>query len=714
MRITRLHLRELQRHADLEIRPAPGFTVVRGANEAGKSSVRRAIELALYGRTTEQDAQLRRWQADGRAPTSVDLDVEADGDEEIPFRIARKLAPAPQLELQVPDGRLDGDAAQRRIGELTRLPTLGFFRSVAVLDHADVATLARDDAPFRERLGASVSAGDRAFARNLRELDGLVAAIDGAGLPAPGPLAAADAEVARLERDVAAGQESLQRLLADQEALWNAQTELAETEAQLESDRELLATAEEAVRLLAEQEEADSRHERFQRAVVVREEIADKESTHPSTVPVAVLREGAARLRQLERTIAELTAELGDEVTVQGEIMRPAPRWRPLAIGAIVLAVIGIAIALLTPMPLPVLGIVVALAGVGSAWLAMRRRRLAFDVNYQKHLREEQVSRRLRGRSAIEEQLRQNQKAREAQLAGLGVRDSAAAEDLLNQEEAHVARIEQLRAEFTTLLGDPPEREDVAVLRDRAAADGELRRQLLGQMGEIGKHPAGHRARYDAAVAAGEIALARAQERVSAARDSVESTTADPDVVSALVEALEEARLRRDRLARRRRILAGTLDALRSAEAATMREAARFVERRMQRDVERITGGRYRRVQVDDADLSIRLWSPERGDWVDARALSASTLALVHIAARLALARQVTGFVRPFLVLDDPFLGFDRDRATRAAALLRELAAEHQVLYLTEDDRYDALADLVVELPEPAEVDAGRAAAGAV
>ena len=714
MRITRLHLRELQRHADLEIRPAPGLTIVRGTNEAGKSSIRRAIEIALYGRTTEPDAQLRRWQADGRAPTSVELDVEADGDEETPFRIARSLSPAAQIDLQVPDGRLDGDAAQRRIGELTGLPTLAFFRSVAVLDHADIATLARDDAPFRERLGASVSAGDRAFARNLRELEGLVAAIDGAGLPTPGPLAAADSEVTRLEREVAAGQESLQKLLADQEALWGAQTELAETEAQLESDRELLATAEEAVRLLAEQEEAEARHERFQRASVVREEIADKEATHPSTLPVAILREGTVRLRELDRTIAELTAELGDEVMVQGEIMRPAPRWRPLAIAAIALAIVGIIVALVTPMPVPVIGIVLALAGAASAWYAIRRHRLAFDVNYQKHLRAEQVSRRLRGRSAIEEQLRQNQKAREAQLAGLGVRDSAAAEDLLNQEEAHVARIEQLRAEFAWLLGDPPEREDVAVLRDRAAADAELRRQLLGQMGEIGKHPAGHRARYDAAVASGEIALARSQERVAAAREAVEATPADPDGVSSLVEALEEARLRRDRLARRRRILSGTLEALRTAESATMREAARFVERRMQRDVERITGGRYRRVQVDGADLSIRLWSPERGDWVDARALSGSTLALVYVAARLALARQVTGFLRPFLVLDDPFLGFDRQRATRALAVLRELAAEHQVLYLTDDDRYDALADLIVELPGPAEVDAGRVAAGAV
>ncbi len=540
MRVIRLHLHDIQRHADLELRPAPGLTVVRGPNESGKAAVRRAIELALYGRTGDPEAQVRRWQAPERQPASVELDVEADGDEETSFRVTRTFAQGGgQVELRTPDGQLEGDAAERRLAELTGLPTLAFFRSSAVLDHADLAGLARDDDAVRERLAATVSAGDRTFARNLRDLAAQLAAIDGTGLPAPGPLAAAEAEVSRLEGELARGEEELRQLRAGQEALWAAQSELAEVEAQLESDRELLATSEEAVQLLSEQEEAEARHERFQRAVVVREEIEKRETTHPSTLPLTVLRDGTKRLRELEKTIADLTAELGDEVTVSGEIMRPAPRWRPLAIAAIVLAVVGVGVALLTTQH--IVGGLVAVVAVISAVLAIQRRRLAFDVNYQKHLRGEQVNRRLRGRSVIEEQLRQNQKAREAQLAGLGVKDLAACEGLLAEEEAHVAHLEELRAELATLLGDPPVTEDVAVLRDRAAAEAELRRHLLSQMGEIGKHPAGHRARYDAAVAAGELTQARARETVAGALGLVQGSPADADAVGALAEQLAEA-----------------------------------------------------------------------------------------------------------------------------------------------------------------------------
>ena len=119
-------------------------------------------------------------------------------------------------------------------------------------------------------------------------------------------------------------------------------------------------------------------------------------------------------------------------------------------------------------------------------------------------------------------------------------------------------------------------------------------------------------------------------------------------------------------------------------------------------DVERITGGRYRRVRVDDATLGIEVFAPERGDWVDVTALSQGTLDLIYLAARLGLVRLVTGDRRPPLVFDDPFVTLDDERAARAVDLLRSLAADFQVLYLTTSDRYDAAADAVRVLDLPA------------
>ena len=118
-------------------------------------------------------------------------------------------------------------------------------------------------------------------------------------------------------------------------------------------------------------------------------------------------------------------------------------------------------------------------------------------------------------------------------------------------------------------------------------------------------------------------------------------------------------------------------------------------------DLERVTAGRYRRVRVDDQDLGLRVYAPERGDWVDVSTLSQGTLDTVYLAARIGLVRLVTGDRRPPLVMDDPFVTLDDERAARALELLHDVSADFQVIYLTTSDRYDATADKVVAL-EPA------------
>ena len=65
----------------------------------------------------------------------------------------------------------------------------------------------------------------------------------------------------------------------------------------------------------------------------------------------------------------------------------------------------------------------------------------------------------------------------------------------------------------------------------------------------------------------------------------------------------------------------------------------------------------------------------------------------------------MTGDRRPPLILDDPFVTLDDERATRALELLRAIASDFQVIYLTTSDRYDEVADAVVELPGPTMVD---------
>ena len=123
----------------------------------------------------------------------------------------------------------------------------------------------------------------------------------------------------------------------------------------------------------------------------------------------------------------------------------------------------------------------------------------------------------------------------------------------------------------------------------------------------------------------------------------------------------------------------------------------------MVRDLATVTDGRYRRVRVDDKTLDIEVLAPEKDDWVPVRSLSQGTLDLVYLVARLGLVRLVTGDRRPPLVFDDPFVTLDDARAARALGLLKSVATDFQVIYLTTSARYDEAADAVVAPRRPDE-----------
>ncbi len=258
------------------------------------------------------------------------------------------------------------------------------------------------------------------------------------------------------------------------------------------------------------------------------------------------------------------------------------------------------------------------------------------------------------------------------------------------------------------LVGDEP-RESLDLKRDTAALEIEQRTLALDALGPIGKEP-NARERLEVEVADAETTLGRARDEEASARARVEQSPADAEEVAGLAERHAAWSAQLAVLRRRERTWSRTLAELDAAEQSTVERATRFLERRMAGDVARITDGRYRRVRISDEDLSIAVFAPERGDWVGVTSLSRGTLDAVYLAARIALVRFATGGRRPPLLLDDPFVTLDADRAARALAVVRDLATDTQVVYLTTSDRYDTLADAVVVLDGPTASDSGDAA----
>ena len=205
------------------------------------------------------------------------------------------------------------------------------------------------------------------------------------------------------------------------------------------------------------------------------------------------MRQLLERLRVLDREIAELRGHLdGGPSSVSYEVANPEPRWRRFAIAAAVLAVAGLAGAIVGfvvgQLPALVGGLAAAVLGLGLAVNARRMRRAAFDFRLHKQLRDDEINRRLRGRSKLEDDLQMRIADREARLAELGMTDLAAAEDLLAREDAHVAAIGQARARQEGLVGKAPP-ETLPTLRNAAALEVEQKTSALEALGPIAKEP---------------------------------------------------------------------------------------------------------------------------------------------------------------------------------------------------------------------------------
>jgi DNA repair exonuclease SbcCD ATPase subunit len=714
VRITRVRVRDFRVHRDLDLELAPGLTVIRGPNEAGKSTLQRALEVGLFRRVTSGGSEidsLRSWGAgkDGRPVVQLDFvqeDLEGTrvGSVLKDFRGARGTV---ALDL---DGETTTDPARadEMLAELTGIPSEKFFRSTASVRHHEVDDLARDEGALRDRLQASISGADRGTSAVKRRLDRALRELHARGEKNPGRLRIAEAAVLRADAVVGDGEARLAGLERDRDALVLAHDHRAQVDVSLAERRSLLEKARQAERLTAEREVARERFERYQQAVVISDEIVSLEESHPSAHPLPVLRQVVERLRVLDREIAALRAQLGEgPSTVDYEIVIPEPRWRRFAIAALVLAVAGLAAAVfgsvIGELPIVIGGLAAAVLGVVLAAYARSQRRAASDFRRHQQLRDDEITRRLRGRSQLEEEMKRHVADRDAQLTSLALGDLPAAEDLLTREDAHVGAVGRARAQLEGLVGKAPT-ETLPTLRAAAALDIEQKTAALEALGPIAKEPRA-RERLEVEVRDQAAALERARDDEADARARVEQNPVDAEQVAGEVERLAGWREELAAVQRRSRVYQLALDAIVRAESSTMRKATRYLEKRMRGDLERITGARYRRVRVDDATLDIRVFAPERGDWVGVEELSKGTLDQVYLAARLGLVRLVTQDCRPPLVFDDPFVTFDDDRAVAALTVLRELATDFQVIYLTTSTRYDALAERVVVLPGPTAID---------
>lgn len=169
------------------------------------------------------------------------------------------------------------------------------------------------------------------------------------------------------------------------------------------------------------------------------------------------------------------------------------------------------------------------------------------------------------------------------------------------------------------------------------------------------------------------------------------------DVVG-LEERIEFLERNAERLRMKLRAYEVITEVLAEARQNVLRGISGDVDERISAYFAEITDKKYERVRLSREDFSLRVFSPEKGDWInpDTEELSAGARDQLYLAARLALVDVVAGANPLPLILDDPLVHFDQFRRENTRSLLREVSKSHQVILLSCHDYYDDWADQII------------------
>ena len=530
MRILRIQLKDFGKHRELNLELAPGFTIIRGPNEAGKSTIQRGIELALFRKATATGTELdtlRTWGVadEARASTRLEFVVEDDNEEtgELTVRhgVLEKEFRGQRGKVSLEyDGQTYTDPARadQIIAELTGIPNEGFFRSTASIRHEELDDLDRDEGALRDRLQGSVGGGDKGSSRAKSRLEETIRALKSRGDKNPGRLKIAEEAVARAETALRTGETALEKLEHDRDALAQARTGRLRAEQALAESRNMLEGARQADRLRSDRTVVSERFERLRQAAEAQQRLQALESMPERSM--SSLRETLDRMRTLQSRVTHPAGSASRRAGAGRRARRAGAQLPAVGAGDRLLPPGGdpfgpVRVHVRDSWPMIMTGAIFVLLAALLIYFFMERRAAAMLVRHANDARERERAVRRQSRVGTEEGLRVAQSGVQNILRELGASDIASAERLLTGEQGRRQEIATLQVQVSALLAGQSDA-NVAALRDQAALEMEQKAAALEALGPVATD-ARARERLEAEVRDRQEALERARDAEAAA-----------------------------------------------------------------------------------------------------------------------------------------------------------------------------------------------------
>ncbi len=684
----------------------PGINVVKGPlNEIGKSTFLAGIVTGLFENPKSTKKELERyitWNSNRRP--KITIDFEADGkkyllEKDFHLKTAHLAGVDTGEEWDTPK------EVTEKIRTLVGTDSSTLFLSTACIRQDEVSDISSGKKEISDSLEGKITGGtdETAASRVVEELSKHISELT-KGLErlakSPGPIASLVQQVDDLQRELAQIKEEVAEVERQKVELIRVSSELdqvkirlAEAEALLQKNKRRREIEESISKLEASYDKTDTL---VTSIVSLQKQIRETELAIQGIQGFGdsqLVAECGNQLRELTaecKNVSEDLPERRHELEIataelrKNKLSRGLSSRTSLIIGA-VLAGVGF-LGMLYNMASLAAGVIGMLLLVGTMWarsvLARQKTQIAGL--------QERVGR-------MESTLKQ---AVEKERTILSKVHCSSIEEFRQKEERYASLTEQRNAWRNQLRGtlgsqtieeiEQQRRETVRTLaEERVKLTDDLRSTVLSpeeyvrlenQVGSLRNR----RDEFERSKLESEVTIRKA-------RYDVEDQALKEETLDAITNDLQRER-------RKLKVYELAREFVLTARSETLLSAADLLQAEVQKNFEIFTLGKYGRVKVTEGSMDFSVYPEEKGDLVRPEELSGGTIDEFYLACRLALVSLIFGETRPPLLLDDPFVNFDKPRLAQTLEFLSKVSKENQIIIFTLGAIYDSIADKVIEL----------------
>jgi DNA repair exonuclease SbcCD ATPase subunit len=702
MKIEKLNLKRYGKFDKLEMGFNSGINLIKGDNEAGKSTLVEALTCALYDDPKSQKKELKEKTSWGfQKDFETELDFEVDGNS---YSLEKNFDSGSLKLFKKPTGETweDKKGVEEIINQRIGIPSKEIFLATACVQQDEMSRLDSSVEAVKDKLESMVTGGEEKVKAStiIEHLKEKLGELKKVGTKNLGIIQKYEIDKEELLYELEKVKNQNKKIRESKSELTEVSSNLAKVQRELEVKKELLEKAEKASNLEEKQRELEERFHDLNTRI---------KQTQNSERVVRKLREEASKYMAVNREdkdkVDELEVKLKFLEDKKVELVREEEELKSVLVASTPSQ--NLKIFAFSTLGLTLLLILLALSIKPFFWAGAGLSFVLFSISGFKLLVQKSegnfYAQQLEQKTARFQELEKDTYELTHSLKGVLKKYDLISSQILRENYEHYRDIDrEIKNELSRYEG---------------WLGGKNARELENELKEVTRELA----LWDEKTTDLEPYFLKREEFILLQKGvkeleenkrnlelksvtlnkELEMAESGAELEASLEERLEQTQKTLEELRKKIEVYEITLESLEEARRKVIDSSTGTLEEETSKLLKDITNGKYNQVRFDKNNFKFEVFSDELKDWVDPQKyLSRGTLDQIYLACRIALLNLISENKKPVVIMDDPFVTFDKHRRKNALKLLKSLSKKYQILLLTCHDFYDGYEDKLIELPK--------------